>query len=74
MEHQTGLDVNPVTTDRLDDLTKLFSSNGATTGCWCLFFLVPSQEYKEERPRAMRLWTAPSRLAGSVTYGISFGR
>ena len=40
-----GLQVHPVTPGRLDDVADLFNSNGATRGCWCMFFLLKRQDY-----------------------------
>ena len=35
-----GFQIYPVTPERLDDVADLFNSNGATRGCWCMFFLL----------------------------------
>jgi GNAT superfamily N-acetyltransferase len=40
-----GFQIYPVTPDRLDDVADLFNSNGATRGCWCMFFLLKRQDY-----------------------------
>ena len=40
-----GFQIYPVTPDRLDDVADLFNSNGATRGCWCMFFLLNRQGY-----------------------------
>jgi hypothetical protein len=39
----TELAVHPVTPDRWDDLVMLFGERGASSGCWCRFFLPPAR-------------------------------
>ena len=34
-----SLTVHPLTQQRLDDLADLFTSNGTTRGCWCMYFI-----------------------------------
>jgi GNAT superfamily N-acetyltransferase len=36
--------IEAVTADRLPDLATLFGSNKTTTGCYCMWFLVPAKE------------------------------
>lgn len=43
------MEICEVTPERLDDLADLFDSNGATRGCWCMYFLIPRKEYGEGR-------------------------
>ena len=38
-------EIVPVTPERLDDLADLFVSNTATRGCWCMYFVIPRQEF-----------------------------
>jgi GNAT superfamily N-acetyltransferase len=40
----TQIVVRPVTADLLPDLATLFGTNGTTTGCYCVWFLIPAKE------------------------------
>jgi len=40
----TSTVVKPVRPSRLDDLAALFGTSRTTTGCYCMWFLVPSKE------------------------------
>ena len=40
----SGMEVHPVTPDRLDDLADLFLTGPATRGCWCMWFVNPAKE------------------------------
>jgi len=42
-----GMRIEPATSDRWADLENLFGPNGASSGCWCMYFRVTSQEYSE---------------------------
>jgi GNAT superfamily N-acetyltransferase len=39
------MDIHPLTPGRLDDLARLFDTNGVTRGCWCMFFLLTGREF-----------------------------
>lgn len=41
------LHVHPVTTQRLDDVADLFSSASITRGCWCMYFIATTAEFRD---------------------------
>ncbi|GAA4704735.1 GNAT family N-acetyltransferase [Phytohabitans rumicis] len=41
----TGIEVHAVDKDRWDDLVDLFGPSGAYSGCWCMWFRIPSGEF-----------------------------
>jgi hypothetical protein len=45
MNSVTGLDIVPVDAERLADVVTLFGSNGANSGCWCMWFRLPAKEW-----------------------------
>jgi GNAT superfamily N-acetyltransferase len=47
-----GYDVRPVTAERWADLRDLFGPRGGYANCWCMWWRVPSREFKGERNRA----------------------
>ena len=51
---RSGLTVRPVTSERLDDLTDLFNSNGTTRGCWCMYFIASRADYSAGYGRGNR--------------------
>ncbi len=44
-----GLEFAPLTPDRWDDLTRLFGSQGASGGCWCMWFRQAGNEFRANR-------------------------
>lgn len=53
------VDVHPLTRERWDDFAALFGPNGATSGCWCMWWRVTAKEFEagtdvnRERMRAL---------------------
>lgn len=43
------VEMQPITSDRWNDLESLFSANGACGGCWCMFWRLERAEYKKLR-------------------------
>jgi GNAT superfamily N-acetyltransferase len=41
----TGLSIYPLTSERWDDLAKLFGPIGADGGCWCMYWRFTAQQY-----------------------------
>jgi GNAT superfamily N-acetyltransferase len=39
------VNVAPLTPERWSDLTTLFGPNGANSGCWCMWWRVPTKEW-----------------------------
>jgi GNAT superfamily N-acetyltransferase len=48
------LDIVPLTPDRWDDLVQLFGPNGASSGCWCMWWLKPAKEWERDAGDANR--------------------
>ena len=40
-----GIEVHPLTSERWDDLVRLFGERGASGGCWCMFFRLPRKAF-----------------------------
>ena len=64
-------EIHPITPERWGDFRKLFGARGACAGCWCMFWLLPGKQYREQRGDANRkamhklveTGTAPGLLA-----------
>lgn len=41
-----GFEIRPLTPERWRDLESLFGSNGASGGCWCMWWRRPTAEYR----------------------------
>jgi GNAT superfamily N-acetyltransferase len=41
------MEIFPATAERLADLADLFESNGATRGCWCMWYFLTPEERQE---------------------------
>ena len=44
-ERVSNVEVQSVTPDRWADLVELFGAGGASGGCWCMWFRVPSKVF-----------------------------
>lgn len=42
-----NLTFHPLTPDRWDDLEKLFGPNGASSGCWCMYWRQTRREFDD---------------------------
>ena len=47
----TGIDIHPLTPDRWRDLEALFGPNGASSGCWCMWWRIGA-EYRSRKGAA----------------------
>ncbi|MBZ0264037.1 GNAT family N-acetyltransferase [bacterium] len=47
--NKTNLTSHPLTTERWSDFEQLFGKNGACGGCWCMFWRVTNQEFKQDK-------------------------
>jgi GNAT superfamily N-acetyltransferase len=56
--------IEAVTADRLPDLATLFGSNKTTTGCYCMWFLVPAKESSAG-------WSGGNRVAFEAATGTA---
>lgn len=63
-----GIEVRPVDADRWDDLATLFGPSGAYSGCWCMWFRIPSGEFRHNGNAGNR-----SALASLVRAGEPVG-
>jgi GNAT superfamily N-acetyltransferase len=48
------LDIRPVTSDRWDDLERLFGPNGAYSNCWCAWWILSNKEWNASTPATRR--------------------
>lgn len=46
MADTPGIEIRAVTSERVDDVADLFESNGTTQGCWCMFHISGSADFK----------------------------
>jgi GNAT superfamily N-acetyltransferase len=67
--------VKPLTSARWNDLVKLFGDNGASGGCWCMFWRRRGQEYEKGCERggrankaALRQLVDKRRVPGLLAY------
>ncbi|MDH3263693.1 MAG: hypothetical protein OEM24_06820 [Paracoccaceae bacterium] len=49
-----ALDIRPLTPERAEDLVTLFEANSVTRGCWCMFWRLPSAEFRSAGRVALR--------------------
>jgi hypothetical protein len=45
--HIESLDFYPLTSDRWDDLVRLFGAHGASSGCWCMYWRLPRKQFDQ---------------------------
>lgn len=57
-------DIQAVTPDRWADLVELFGANGASSGCWCMWFRVPPKTYSANGNRGNRTAMESTIAAG----------
>jgi GNAT superfamily N-acetyltransferase len=43
----TAIEIRPLTAERWPDLETLFGPNGASSGCWCMWFRQTAAEFRE---------------------------
>jgi hypothetical protein len=48
-KQHTSLQFHPVTPDRWKDFEKLFGSNGACAGCWCMWWRLSRSEFSRKQ-------------------------
>jgi GNAT superfamily N-acetyltransferase len=49
MTSQLKLKLFPLTAERCDDFEKLFGSNGACGGCWCMWWRLKRSQYEKQK-------------------------
>ena len=68
----TELTVEPVTSERFDDLAALFGPSGAYSGCWCMWWRIPGREYSDNgnagNRTAMRKIVRDDEVPGLLAY------
>jgi GNAT superfamily N-acetyltransferase len=77
---QMALTIQPLTTERLPDLEQLFASDPVADRCWCMWFIIPVNEYhaaggEGNRASFCRLSAASDIPLGLLAYqdGIPVG-
>jgi hypothetical protein len=71
MTPQLKLKFYPLTSDRWKDFEKLFGSNGACGGCWCMWWRLKRSQYEKQKgtgnkksiKKIVNLGTVPGILA-----------
>ena len=51
---EAKIEVHPMTPDRWPDFERVFGPNGAQAGCWCMWWRLPSEQYRAGRGAANR--------------------
>lgn len=68
----TNITIEPATPGRWDDLARLFGDEGATEGCWCMFYRRSGAEYREGRGdgnrEAMQALVQGGHVPGLIAY------
>ena len=73
------LDVHPVTSNRWEDLERLFGPRGACGGCWCMWWRLSAAEFNAQKGegnrRAMKRIVESGEVPGLLAYadGIPVG-
>ena len=67
------LKILPLTFDRWKDFEKLFGTNGACGGCWCMYWMMRRKEYDEKRKTsktktAMKNFIKKGSVPGLIAY------
>jgi len=65
-----GMQIHPLTADRMDDLTDLFESNGTTRGCWCTWFLRTRKDNQAGWGEGNRDWFLTYAAAADPPVGV----
>jgi GNAT superfamily N-acetyltransferase len=53
--HDPGsIEIHPATSERWDDLERLFGPRGATGGCWCMWWRLPRSEFDRQKGEGNR--------------------
>ncbi len=47
IETKLTIEDSPATTERWEDLERLFGANGAFAGCWCMFWRLAWGDFKK---------------------------
>lgn len=67
-----GLEIQPLTPDRWDDLVELFGERGAYGGCWCMWWRQTSAEFSrgcgDGNRRAFQAIVQAGRVPGLVAH------
>jgi len=65
-------EIHPLTSDRWDDLAALFGKSGAFSGCWCMYWRMPSKAFSassgERNREALRALAGGERAPGLLAY------
>lgn len=72
MAKQNKIRMEPLTSERWDDLQGLFGERGASDGCWCTFWRIPRSENsrmrREERREFLQGMALRNEVAGLLGY------
>jgi GNAT superfamily N-acetyltransferase len=68
----SGLTIVPLTPERFRDLERLFGPHGASSGCWCMWWRLPTPTFRagrgEGNRRAFRRYVEDGHIPGLLAY------
>ncbi len=72
MTNDPTVEVHPLTSERWPDLEAVFGPNGATSGCWCIWFRQTNAGYERDRGepnrQALRAIVESGAVPGLLAY------
>jgi GNAT superfamily N-acetyltransferase len=71
-ESAAQIEIHPLTAARWDDLAALFGKSGAFSGCWCMYWRLPSKAFSassgQQNRAALQALAAQERSPGLLAY------
>jgi GNAT superfamily N-acetyltransferase len=68
----SSIEIRPLMPDRWDDLAALFGKSGAFSGCWCMYWRMPSKEFSasssQQHREALQVLAGQERPPGLLAY------
>ncbi len=66
------IEIYPLTPERWDDLAALFGKSGAFSGCWCMYWRMPSKAFSasngQQNRAALHVLAGQERSPGLLAY------
>ncbi len=67
-----SFDFRPLTKDRWNDIEKLFGANGASGGCWCMWWKLSKAQFEnqkgEKNKKAFKKIVSSNEIPGIIAY------
>lgn len=68
-----SFEIHPLTSDRWDDLERLFGDRGACGGCWCMFWRLTHSQFNKQKgtgnKKAFKKIIESGEIPGILAYG-----